>query len=374
MAEPVSVEPERWGADPRLEALLGTQGAAGFRALLEGFPDAVGIVWPLRGAAVTIVDFALGYGNPAMLRSFRLPAATRDRYTLLEALPRMRGSRAFTEWVGVCETGRSWIREIVYDTPFGDGYMLGTFVQRVARLGDGLLIVLTDITEQRRNEAELRNFADLVAHDLREPVIGIAHLISMLERRAEEPPSPDVLRLLRETTERAHELIDGVLSYSRAGELRRERIDLGDLMAEVGEDLRPLLADARASLHTEELPDGRRRSAPSAPRPAEPHGQRGQVPGRAAAAASRVSARRREDEWVITVRDNGIGVDPDQATRIFDMFSRVGGATRGQRDRPGGLPARRGGARRRHLGRAGGGRREPLLVHASGLTGSLTDL
>ena len=248
VSEPGSdAEPERWGADPRLEALLGAQGAAGFRALLEGFPDAIGIVWPLRDDAGEVVDFALGYGNPTMLRSFRLPAATRDRYTLLEALPRMRGSRAFTAWVAVCETGRSWVREIVYDTPFGDGYMLGTYMQRVARLGGGLLIVLTDITEQRRNEAELRNFADLVAHDLREPVIGIAHLVSMLERRAEEPPPADVLRLLRETTERAHELIDGVLSYSRAGELRSERVDLGALLAEVGEDLRPQLAEAGAS-------------------------------------------------------------------------------------------------------------------------------
>jgi hypothetical protein len=241
VGEPVDVESERWGDDPRLEALLGTRGAAGFRALLEGFPDAVGIVWPLRDGEGRITDFALGYGNPAMLRRFRLPAATRDRYTLLEALPRMRGSRAFSDWIKVCETGRPWIREIVYDTPFGDGYMLGTFVQRVARLGDGLLVVLTDVTEQRRNEAELRNFADLVAHDLREPITGIAHLISMLERWADRPPSPEVLRLLRESAERAHELIDGVLSYARAGELRRERIDLGGLMAEVGEDLRPLL-------------------------------------------------------------------------------------------------------------------------------------
>jgi signal transduction histidine kinase len=328
VGEPVDVESERWGDDPRLEALLGTRGAAGFRALLEGFPDAVGIVWPLRDGEGRITDFALGYGNPAMLRRFRLPAATRDRYTLLEALPRMRGSRAFSDWIKVCETGRPWIREIVYDTPFGDGYMLGTFVQRVARLGDGLLVVLTDVTEQRRNEAELRNFADLVAHDLREPITGIAHLISMLERWADRPPSPEVLRLLRESAERAHELIDGVLSYARAGELRRERIDLGGLMAEVGEDLRPLLASARATLETGELP--------------EVHGDprhlrrvlqnlvgnaikfRGEQPPRID-----VSARRRDDEWVIVVRDNGIGVDPDQTSRIFDMFSRASTAPDG---------------------------------------------
>jgi len=329
VAEPLSdVQTERWGDDPRLEALLGPQGAAGFRALLEGFPDAVGIVWPLCDADGHITDFALGYGNPSMLRRFRLPAATRDRYTLLEALPRMRGSRAFRDWVGVCRTGRSWIREIVYDTPFGDGYILGTYVQRVARLGDGLLVVLTDVTEQRRNEAELRNFADLVAHDLREPVIGIAHLVSILERRPEAPPSPDVLRLLRESAERAHELIDGVLSWSRAGELRHEQVDLHALMAEVAEDLHPALTEARATLRTGELPvvDGDPRHLRRVLQNLIGNAVkfRGEQPPRIV-----VEGRRRDDEWVVTVSDNGIGVAAEQATRIFDMFSRAGGTAEG---------------------------------------------
>jgi signal transduction histidine kinase len=35
-----------------------------------------------------------------------------------------------------------------------------------------------------------------------------------------------------------------------------------------------------------------------------------------------VSARPDSQEWVLTVQDNGTGVDPDQATRIFGMFSR----------------------------------------------------
>ena len=85
------------------------------------------------------------------------------------------------------------------------------------------------MTDQRRMEAELRSFADVVAHDLREPVSGITHLVALLERRAGEPPSSDVLRLLRASAERAGELIDGVLAYARAGELRRERVTLDQL-------------------------------------------------------------------------------------------------------------------------------------------------
>src|SRR5829696_6301052 len=137
------------------------------------------------------------------LPSFLLPAATRERYTLLEALPRIRGSRAFDAYVRVCESGEPWVREVTYDTPFGDGYMLGTFVNRTAKLGDGVVNFLTDVTEQRRMEAELRNYADVVAHDLNEPVAGIAMLVGLLERRAEQPPSPAVLRQLRSSAERA---------------------------------------------------------------------------------------------------------------------------------------------------------------------------
>ena len=101
----------------------------------------------------------------------------------------MRGSHAFDAYVEVCESGEPWVQEVTYDTPFGDGYMLGTFVQRTAKLGDGLINFLTDVTEQRRMEAELRSYADVVAHDLNEPIAGIAMLVGLLERRAEEPPS-----------------------------------------------------------------------------------------------------------------------------------------------------------------------------------------
>ena len=70
------------GRGSRLVDLLGVQGAVEFRALLDGFPEAVGVLWALRDARGRIVDFRFGYGNPTILRAFRLPAATRDRYTL----------------------------------------------------------------------------------------------------------------------------------------------------------------------------------------------------------------------------------------------------------------------------------------------------
>jgi signal transduction histidine kinase len=316
------VEPEPWGEDPKLVELLGVQGAAEFRALLDGFPEAVGVLWALRDDDGRIVDFTFGYGNPSILRAFRLPAATRDRYTLLEALPPMRGSRAFDAYVRVCESGEPWTHEVTYDTPFGDGYMLGTFVQRSAKLGDGLVNFLTDVTDQRRMEADLRSYADVVAHDLREPIAGIALLVRLLERRAEEPPPAEVLQQLRASTQRAGDLIDGVLVYARAGELSTERVALDQLVADVVDDLRPMLERAGATLEVGDLPE-----VEGDPRQLRRVLQnlvgnalkfRAEEPLRV-----ELSALRDSQEWVVTVRDNGLGVDPDQATRIFGMFSRA---------------------------------------------------
>jgi signal transduction histidine kinase len=274
------------------------------------------------------VDFAFGYGNPAMMRRFRLVASMPDRFTLLEALPRMRGSRAFDAYVGVCERGEPWVTEVTYDMPFGDGYLLGTFAERTAKLGDGVVVFLTDVTDQRRMEAELRSFADVVAHDLREPITGIAHLVTLLERSADEPPSEDVLRLLRASTERARELIDGVLTYARAGELRRERVALEQVIGEVAEDLRPALEAAGATLDVGSMPevDGDPRQLRRLLQNLVGNAVkfRGAEPPRV-----EVSALEDTEEWVVTVRDNGIGVDPDHASRIFGMFARLNGATEG---------------------------------------------
>jgi signal transduction histidine kinase len=316
------VEAERWGEDPQLVELLGAQGAAEFRAMFDAFPDAVGVLWALRDDAGRIVDFTFGYGNPSMLRAFRLPAATRDEYTLLEALPRMRGSRAFQEYIGVCESGRSWVQEVTYDTPFGDGYMLGTFVARTAKLGDGLVNFLTDVTRERRMEAELSSYADVVAHDLSAPIAGIAMLVGLLERRPDRPPPPEVLRQLRAGSERARELIDGVLAYARAGEVTPEPVALGALVDAVAADLRPGLEAAGARLVTGRLPhiEGD---------PAQLRRVLQNLVGNAlkfrAEAPPRIeiSAVGDREQWVVTVRDNGPGVRPDQAGRIFGMFSRA---------------------------------------------------
>jgi signal transduction histidine kinase len=319
---PAPIDPEPSGDDPPLVALLGPQGAAAFCAVFDTFPEAVGLLWSIRDGAGRIVDFDFGYGNPAIMRTFRLGRPQTGRYTVLEALPQMREDGSFERYVEVVETGEPWVDELSLDTTFGEGYVRGTFLRRTAKIGDGLIVLLTDVTEQRRMEAELRGFADMVAHDLREPVTGIAHLVTLLERRAEQPPDPAVLDLLRASTERARELIDGVLAYARAGELQLTPVDLGTLVREVEADLRPRLDEAGATLEAGPLPEVRgdarqlRRLLQNLVSNAVKF--RGAEPPRIAVSAEPVA-----EHWTVTVADNGVGVPAADTGRIFGMFARA---------------------------------------------------
>jgi signal transduction histidine kinase len=233
----------------------------------------------------------------------------------------MRDSRAFQAYIRVVDYGEPWVQEITYDTPFGDGYMLGTFTERTMKLGDGLVTFLTDVTEQRRMEAELRSYAEVVAHDLREPIMAMALLVTLLERNTGESPPTELLEQLQESTARARELVDCVLEYARAGVLSTEPVALRTLVCEVEQDLRPRLDEAGAVLEAGDLPEVE----------GDPRQLRRVLQNVIANALKfrseapphiELSAERGSHEWVVSVRDNGIGVEPAQAGRIFGLFSR----------------------------------------------------
>src|SRR4030095_10994291 len=222
-----SVTPDE---DPTLDELMGAQGSATLRTMLHDYPQPVGLLWALRDGDGKITDFEFGYGNPRILQMFAMPENMRGRYTLLEAMPQMRDEGSFEMYVETCETGVPVIDEITFDTPFGDGYARGTLLRRTAKLGDGLIIVLDDVTEQRRMEAELRGYAHAVAHDLSEPISAMNAIVALLERRVGQ--APDV-------------------------SIQRDKVSRRRLLDDVTANLRPRLQESGAVLEVGELPDVR---------------------------------------------------------------------------------------------------------------------
>ena len=93
-------------------------------------------------------------------------------------------------------------------------------------------------------------------------------------------------------------------------------------MTEVAEDLRGRLDEAGTTLEVGELPqvqgDPRQLRRVLQNLLANAVKFRGEAPLRV-----EVSSVRDSQEWVVTMRDNGVGVDPAQASGIFSMFSRA---------------------------------------------------
>ena len=192
----------------------------------------------------------------------------------------------------------------------------------------------TDITERMQMEEALREadrrkdeFLATLAHELRNPLAPIASGIELLRRRPGEAEVTErVLRTLERQTSHLVRMVDDLLDVSRITRgkvvLRRAEVDLSAVAAGAVEASRPLL-DRAGHRFTVELP----------PEPLRVHGDEvrlGQVVANLLnnaarytpeGGAVRLAVERQGDEAVITVRDTGVGFDPEAGEKLFDLFA-----------------------------------------------------
>ena len=181
--------------------------------------------------------------------------------------------------------------------------------------------------ELKRSNTELEQFAYVASHDLQEPLRKVASFCQALERRYHgqlDERADQYIDFAVDGAKRMQVLINDLLAFSRVGRsgAERELVDLEDVL-----DRGPAiaLAGARGGIR-----DRAGRSAAARARrahaarvaPSEPDRQRRQVPRRRAARV-RLAARREDDLWHFSCADNGIGIDPEYAERIFVIFQRL---------------------------------------------------
>jgi PAS domain S-box-containing protein len=100
------------------------------------------------------------------------------------------------------------------------------------------------LTQLEKTNQELKDFAHIVSHDLKAPLRGIKTLAEWIakdhgDKLGEE--GRDQVHLLIGRVERMHNLIDGILRYSRAGEAEEEKaaVRLGELIPEIVDTIAP---------------------------------------------------------------------------------------------------------------------------------------
>jgi signal transduction histidine kinase len=297
-------------------------------AVFDALPDAIGVMWPVRDASGTIVDFVLGYTNPSAERLMGVSLAPEIGARLREAMPGLVQMGMYDRLVRAIETGEAESAEVELDTMWRDTINVrGVWVHSVMPFGDGVLSVAFDVTEERRREHELREFAAVAAHDLREPLIGVHVMAGVLGRRPGlGEQEREMVSLVDDGIVRARGLIDGILEYATAhGDEAWTRVDTAQVVADVLDALATQIDSAGGSVEVGDLPvltasrAGLVRVFQNLIANALKFHDDDPVVA--------ISASHDEAGWAFAVRDNGVGLPADRA--IFEMFTRGGGDQEG---------------------------------------------
>lgn len=181
-------------------------------------------------------------------------------------------------------------------------------------------------TELERCQRDLQHFAYVTSHDLSEPLRVMSGYAGMLDRRYGDQLDDRGRRYIESIVAGADhmsELLQALLAYSRvlSRPLSVGEADLDELLDEVLADLAAVIEERRAELTREPLPTVRGDAARIAEvlrelivnalkfSPATPR--------------IHVAARELSDGWEIHVRDEGIGIDPAQHERAFELLQRL---------------------------------------------------
>ena len=203
-------------------------------------------------------------------------------------------------------------------------------LERVDRYALDLEQAVAARTEElARSNDELENFASVVAHDLRSPLLTISGYCQLLQEefgdRFEATANEYFQQIIRGAT-RMNRLIEDLLEYSRAGRARHPLQPV---------NMESVLVQARANLEASIRQHDAR--VEISPMPTVTADQTQLVQLLQNLLANAIKFRRQESPWVgvtasrdgncwqFTVRDNGIGIEKEHFDRIFLTFQRVHG-------------------------------------------------
>jgi signal transduction histidine kinase len=216
---------------------------------------------------------------------------------------------------------------------------LGDLARSFNSMADSLQRSRTELehsnAELKRSNAELEQFASVTSHDLQAPLTTISMYAELLERRhgAEDPSKgPALVDGIRHATSQARALIRDLLEYSRAGRgrLSLERVPAELIVDQALESLAGSIDESGANVRVGPLPVVSADRANLSRVFQNLIGNAIKFTGEETPEVS-IAAEREDGEWRFSVRDNGIGMKPEQSERIFEPFQRL----HGEEDYPG---------------------------------------
>lgn len=178
-----------------------------------------------------------------------------------------------------------------------------------------------------RSNTDLQQFAYVASHDLTEPlrmVISYLQLLSQRHSASLEPQAKEFITFAVDGAMRMQGLIQDLLAYSRVEMRGRspEPTDTQQVLHSALANLKVAIEETGAIITTAPLPqvqaDRVQLTQVFQNLIANALKFHGSAPPRV-----EIGAEKRDGYWLLSVRDNGIGIDPKNAERIFVIFQRL---------------------------------------------------
>jgi two-component system sensor histidine kinase/response regulator len=211
-----------------------------------------------------------------------------------------------------------------------DGYLIEPVdpAVLVATIHAYLRVRQTESALRRSNE-DLERFAYRVTHELNEPLRTISMHGQLLENRLEGKLDPEALtsfQYVQDGVRRMRAFIDDLLRYSQSTHAGSDvrPMDLEEILAQTTSALGAAIEESRAKITHDALPvlitDSRiEHVLQNLISNAIKYCRKGVAP------QIHVSSKLQADTWVFSVRDNGIGIEPQYQGEIFQVFHRLHG-------------------------------------------------
>jgi hypothetical protein len=210
--------------------------------------------------------------------------------------------------------------------PF-DPWVLRSKVAVFVDLYDKTRRVEEQATQLAASNAELEQFAQIVSHDLRNPLVSVVGYLQILGEGAAGELSPDGKEFVERALHAAESmgtLIDDLLNYALAGKAvgATRATDAGKAVERAVSNLNAEIQDAAATINKGALPTVRADSSQLTRLFQNLIGNSVKYRSPDRPLHVEIDAEREADHWLFSVVDNGAGVVSDEAGSLFTMFFR----------------------------------------------------